>query len=748
MASLRQTSFAAGELSPLLWGRTDVELYRHGLRKLRDFFVTRHGMAMSRPGTKFCGRCADPTTSAHLIPFLVSDESGYLLEFSFSGAVRAWRNGAVVWTGTAPFVVAGLRSPGPIQYVQSGDTLTIANRGRLYELKRTSATSFAFNVMSFTRPSPEWVRLPDGQKTTVPYLVESTLLAATTTTPKKPWRWWVSVMLRDSAGRVFESEGYEITEMLTSSSTVIAYSGTAAVGVDRPVTISRKTTGSLWAGARVYEVLGFNYYRGVGDYSGFVGSSKQELDFVDDGREPDYSLPHPRSVDPLTWTTPSGTVVDYPRTIAYFEDRLVFGGTSARPASVLASESGNYIGWQKPAVVLDDQALEFELAVRKRETIRGLAALRKLIVLTDGGLWAVGGDGALTPSTVRARLVSEVGTAWLRPMVVGDDLFYVRNRGAGLRVLRASENAEGLYSGGDISWHAKHLFEAIDTSGAPIQPDDHPPIVDCAWAEEPWNLLWLVRADGKLLSAQWNGATAGFSLHQTGAAWGDRFEAVAVVPEGDEDAVYVVVQRSGNFQIERLATRLHHADPTTALGDDACLDSHVPFVELVGSPLINVGGIPDGRQVWVVAKGNAPVGPITVAAGKADLAAAGFRLPTPNLPGSTTQVVGFVGLLYEPELELLDVASADSRLRQKTVVKVGVEVSESKGVHVGQYPDRLKQWVQRRPSDSYGVPSNASEVVEVNVEGGWDRGARVTLKQKLPLPLTVLGVTRDVDVGG
>jgi len=745
VASLRQTSFAAGELSPLLWGRTDVELYRHGLRKLRDFFVTRHGMAMSRPGTKFCGQ-AYANALSRLVTFRVTDESGYLLEFSTTGSLRVWRNGAVV---AGPIAYPWASTPvADLRFVQSGDVLTICAKYDVYELRRTGPTSFAFNAMSFTRPSPEWVRLPDGAKTTVPYLVESTLLAATTTTPKKPWRWWVSVMLRDSAGRVFESEGYEITEMLTSSSTVIAYSGTAAVGVDRPVTISRKTTGTLWAGTRVYEVLGFNYYRGVGDYSGFIGAAKQELDFVDDGREPDYSLPHPRSVDPFTWTTPSGVVTDWPLSVTYFEDRLVFGGTFYRPASLLASESGAYIGWQKPAVVLDDQALEFELAVRKRETIRDVMALRRLLVLTDAGVWAVGGEGALTPTNVRARLVSEVGAAKLSPVVVGDDLFYVRNRGAGLRVLRASENAEGLYSGGDVSWHAKHLFEAIDTSGRQYQTTDAPPIVDFAWAEEPWHLLWAVRADGKLLSAQWNGATAGFSLHQTGAAWGDRFEAVAVVPEGDEDAVYVVVQRSGNFQIERLATRLHHADPTTALGDDACLDSHVPFVALVGSPLISVGGIPDGRQVWVVAKGNAPVGPITVAAGKADLSAAGFRLPTPNLPGSTTQVVGFVGLLYEPELELLDVVTPDSRLRQKAVVKVGVEVSESKGVHVGQYPDRLKQWVQRRPSDSYGVPSSASEVVEVYVEGGWDRGARVTLKQKLPLPLTVLGVTRDVDVGG
>jgi len=743
VASIRQTSFGAGELSPLLWGRTDLPLYRQGLRRMRDFFPSRHAMAVSRPGTQYLGQLADPLTSAVLVPFVVTDESGYLLEFSFSGTVRAWRNGAVVWTGAAPFNVAGARAPGPLQYAQSGDLLTIANRGRVYELRRTSATTFAFSTMSFARKTPEWVQPSTGLKTTVPNIDVTTLLAATTTTPLKPWKWWVTVLLRDSDGRVWESEGFEVTQAVTASNVVSTYGGTAAVGPDRPVKIVRRTAGVIWSGARTLEVMGFNYYRGVGDYSGFVGSTKNELEFTDDGRDPDYTTPHPRAVDPMTWTLPSGPVVDSPFTVGYFEDRLVFGGTLARPASVLLSETGNYVGWQKPPVVLDDMALEFELAVRKRETIRGLASLQRLLVLTDAGVWSMGGDGGLTARNPQARLISEVGSAWLRPLIVGGELLYVRNKGTGLRVVRQSENAPGLFASGDISWHAQHLFQRIDTSGAPIQTPTPVAITDLAYQEDPWNLVWLVRADGKLLTLQWDGDTAGFSMHTTGPASGDRFEAVAVVPEGDEDVVYVVVKRGANYQLERFASRIRR----DAVADDCCLDCAVQFTGIVpnGTALLSVGGILDGREVWAVAKDNAPIGPVVVSAGKADFTAAGLKFSTAN-DGST--VTGWVGLLYEPEMELLDVAAGESRNKQKTVTKVAIEVSDSKGLKAGQYPNKLTQWKQRRPSDGYGVPSAASEVVEILVQGGWDLGGRATLKQSLPLPVTVLGVTREVDGGG
>lgn len=745
--NLRQTSFAAGELDPLMWGRTDSPLFRLGLRSLRDFFVTRQGQAMTRPGTQYVGNLADPTTSAILVPFIVSDEDGYLIEISFSQTVRAWKNGAVVWTGTAPFIVLG--QPGPLQYAQSGDLLTIANRGQVYELRRTSSTTFVFSTMSFSKAAPQWVQLPTTVKTTLPYLIDSgNLTVATATSPVRKWRWWVSTVLRDSNGRTFESAAYEVVQKKTT--TFLTYDGSAAVGPDRPVTLQRATSGTLWAGTNTYEVKGYNWYRGVGDYSGFIGHTTTELDFIDDGTEPQYELPHPREVNPFV--LPSG-VIDYPKTVGYFENKLVFAGTYNRPASVLLSETDNYTGWQVPPIPVPSQALEFELAVRKRESVRGMASLQRMLLVTDAGVWSVGGEAPLTPTTLAPRLISEVGGAWMRPLVLGDSLLYLRNKGVGLRLVQQSENAGGLYSSGDISWHARHFFERIDTSGSPVFTSVG--IVDMAWQEDPWNQVWLVRADGALLSMQYDGQAAGFALHTTGptipASDSDRFEAVAVVPEGNEDVVYFVVKRGANYTLERFSSR---SNPTLYAGLNS-VDCAVPFEEGPPVALVDLGAagaVLEGRQVWAIAAGNEPIGPVTVVAGKADFAAAGFAMRTSNNVIADS-VFGWVGLLFQPTLTTLDVVTSESRMAQKTVEKVGIEVAESIGLEVGQDTDdptrlQLVPWLQRSISSGYGVPSAASAVVEVNVKGGWDNGARVTLKQAKPLPLTVLGITRKVAGGG
>lgn len=47
---LVKKSFNAGEVSPTLWRRTDVERVNVGCRTLKNFFVHPHGAAVRRPG--------------------------------------------------------------------------------------------------------------------------------------------------------------------------------------------------------------------------------------------------------------------------------------------------------------------------------------------------------------------------------------------------------------------------------------------------------------------------------------------------------------------------------------------------------------------------------------------------------------------------------------------------------------------------------------------------------------------------
>jgi hypothetical protein len=55
-----QSSFNAGELSPMVNGRIDIEKYYNGCKTLENMIVTPHGGAIKRPGTKYIATSQKP----------------------------------------------------------------------------------------------------------------------------------------------------------------------------------------------------------------------------------------------------------------------------------------------------------------------------------------------------------------------------------------------------------------------------------------------------------------------------------------------------------------------------------------------------------------------------------------------------------------------------------------------------------------------------------------------------------------
>lgn len=85
-----QNGFAAGEISPSLWGRTDLAKYALGGSTVRNCFINYRGGASSRPGLAYVGMCKQDAPNAggtnttyppRDIPFQFSLTQGYVLEF-------------------------------------------------------------------------------------------------------------------------------------------------------------------------------------------------------------------------------------------------------------------------------------------------------------------------------------------------------------------------------------------------------------------------------------------------------------------------------------------------------------------------------------------------------------------------------------------------------------------------------------------------------------------------------------------
>jgi len=121
-------SFAGGELTPALYGRTDLQKYDVGAAKLENAIVLRYGGVSRRPGFKHIEQTKS-NNKARLIPFSYNAEQNYVLEFT-DKKVRIYQNGEIVKIDNTivevdtPYTEAELPQ---IKYAQSADMLFLTH---------------------------------------------------------------------------------------------------------------------------------------------------------------------------------------------------------------------------------------------------------------------------------------------------------------------------------------------------------------------------------------------------------------------------------------------------------------------------------------------------------------------------------------------------------------------------------------------------------------------------------------------
>lgn len=177
-----KTNFTAGEISPRLMGRIDVNRYFNGARILENFIVMPHGGCIARPGTRFVCEVKDNTKAVKLIPFEFSEDESYVLEFGDS-YIRFFSNdGQVVnstqnitnitQAATAVVTCAGhgytngqhvwLRSVGGMTEV-NGRRFTVANAtANTFELSGENSTSYGAYTSGGTVASVYEISSPYG----------------------------------------------------------------------------------------------------------------------------------------------------------------------------------------------------------------------------------------------------------------------------------------------------------------------------------------------------------------------------------------------------------------------------------------------------------------------------------------------------------------------------------------------------------------------------------------------------------
>jgi len=270
-----------------------------------------------------------------------------------------------------------------------------------------------------------------------------------------------------------------------------------------------------------------------------------------------------RTVLAATTAAPSGSwalrqvqwnsIDGYPRAVTLYEQRLVAGGSPGYPNEVWGSRSGEYFNFADG--VDDSDGFAFALASDQVNPIEHLASTRILLPLTYGGEFSMAGgvEKPITPTNVQARLQTVYGCDVARPVRVANEIIFVQRGGKKIRALGYRVESDA-FNAPDVSILSEH----ITGDG----------ILELAFQQEPDQVVWMVRADGYLvsMSIDRDQDVVGFARHNTDGV----FESVAVMPYNDADQLWAVVVRTINGETVRYIEHIEDGCQT-----DACITGDV-----------------------------------------------------------------------------------------------------------------------------------------------------------------------------
>lgn len=506
-----QTSFATGEVSPLLYGRVDLPRYKEGLAVGLNAILPLQGPWMNRPGTKYVSAVKTAGKKTRLVSFEFSTTQAYILEFG-DLYIRFYKDNGRIESGGSPVEVVTTYAEADLfqlKFTQSADTLYITHPSYApKKLTRSSHTSWTLTALAFSGVGGLGTG-SNGLPADGPYLPVNTTSAGASST----------ATITPSA-----TTGFGIT--LTASSALFA-----STDVGRLVRVKDPNGGvpNIWVTLIItaYSSSTLVTVNRIGAVAFGTTSAK-----------PNWRLG--------AWSGTTG----YPASSVFHEDRLFFSGPSSFPQRLDGSATGDYENFSPTSdtidITTDDTAVSFTLSSNQVNAMRWLESQEKgLIAGSTGSPWLVRPSDqgeAITPTNINAKRVSAPPSADIQPIQVGNAILYVHRSSRKLRELTYFYESDG-FKAPDLTQLSEHVTETG--------------IVEMAFQEEPFPIVWLVRNDGLLASMTYerdsDGLRAGWARHQiagTSDAAGTNavVESVACIPasDGSHSELWMVVKRYVN----------------------------------------------------------------------------------------------------------------------------------------------------------------------------------------------------------
>lgn len=440
-----------------------------------------------------------------------------------------------------------------------------------------------------------------------------------------------------------------------------------------------------------------------------------------------------------------------PTVPGFFQQRLVLAGPVSSPQQFNMSKTGAYFNYDVSQIVQPDDAIQGTLVSGQLNTIQAMVPQPAgLIMLTDKQSWLInGGSGAGSPVSaiqIAANAQSFNGCAQQPPPIVAtNNIIFLQAKGSVVRDMAFSIYTS-VYSGVDISALSSHLFYGFT-------------VLEWAWAEEPFKVLWAVRNDGDLLSLT-------YLKEQEFVAWAHSdtngaYKSIATVTEastsgaGFVDAVYTVVQRTINGNTVQYVERFSELNLNAGLPAAWQVDAGISYSGAAKLFFTGAQHLANTQVTGIATDDQGVTKSIGITTVNAD---GSFNLPAPTTPFATGYTYVLIGLAFTPQLQTLAIETGDPTVqgKLKSIKAVDVRVANALGLSIGSDFSHLvpmKDLILGNVSSM--LVGQSSQIITNLVDGDartfldptYTIPGQYCIQQDQPYPATVLGVIPDIKIG-
>ena len=732
--NLIKSSFSAGEISPLLYGRTELEVYNKAVETLDNMIVLPQGTITKRPGTRFVKEVKDSSARTILIPFQFSTTQAYIIEAG-NLYFRFYRDGGVITEATVNITGATKANPGVITAVahgySNGDEVYITGvggmteiNGRFFTVANVAANTFELsgeNTTSYTTytsggtvarvytiVSPYTSAQLDGlqwtQSADTLYLTHNAV-APQALTRTAHTSWTIGAM------------SFTEPPWLSENSTTTTFAPAATTGSGINLVASAATFAATDVGRSVWIIQGSN--RGYATITAYTNSTTVVITIVDDFGATTASA---------RWAMSAfSSTLGYPACVAFYQDRLIFANTTTSPQRIWFSEQSAYLSFGgSDALTTDTDGFTRELNSDQVNAIRWLSPQKTLLVGTTGEEFNISASSlneAITPTNVRATPETNKGSYATKPLRIDSDTVFLQKTGAKLLSMSYSFEADRNVTS-DLSVFAEHLLHES-------------PLREIVYQREPYSVMWARRADGVLLGCTYVKEQQLLAWHRhTIGGTAVVVKSLAVIESTNEDQLWMIVQRTINSVTKQYIEYLTPSFRETYIEDAVFLDSSLSRDSTPTTSITNLRHLV-GQSVGILGDG-AQLSNATVSA------SGGITL-------TVSSSVVTVGLTYAAKMRTLAIdppfEQGSSQTSMGRIHQIGVRLFETVGLEFGYDFDDMIELPFRDQSDEQDDPIPLYSGLKLfKFNKGVTREMRVALRNQYPMPWTLTGVVAYLTV--